>query len=330
MTSGDDDISGIEMLDLDVDSSIKKDEVSETNEMFASHLRNLILKHPDAPGFLVESALHQPNSLPSAIDILFFTIPLEKIERPIEHLLASDNNTNTEVARVMKVNCDSGVVDEIFDSVKDGFVEWGFVEKTAGVEAREVGTIVFALGSGGHELCARIAQDFGLLHLSMQNLADLDEKEEASETDASPNIEEALDLAEINPNAASEPDSCASPPEVPDSTIETAKVQVKDPETRSCVEGGALQEELPNPIESIKLLDPLLIAEILEREDFSLTNALMGTQTQEGKRESRNADIVATTVASAARPHKHSAVQFIYVISSVLAALIAALLFYKL
>ncbi|KAJ3263892.1 hypothetical protein HDU77_009788 [Chytriomyces hyalinus] len=180
MTSGDDDISGIEMLDLDVDSSIKKDEVSETNEMFASHLRNLILKHPDAPGFLVESALHQPNSLPSAIDILFFTIPLEKIERPIEHLLASDNNTNTEVARVMKVNCDSGVVDEILGSVKDGFMQWGFVEKTAaGVEARE---------------------DFGLLHLSMQNLADMDEKEEASEADASPDIEEALDLAEINRN----------------------------------------------------------------------------------------------------------------------------------
>ncbi|KAJ3389607.1 hypothetical protein HDU80_011467 [Chytriomyces hyalinus] len=328
MTSGDDDISGIEMLDLDVDYSIKKDEVSETNEMFASHLRNLILKHPDAPGFLVESALHQPNSLPSAIDILFFTIPLEKIERPIEHLLSSDN-TNTEVARVMKVNCDSGVVDEIFDSVKDGFVEWGFVEKTARVEASEVGTIVFALGSGGHELCARIAQDFGLLHLSMKNLANLDEKEEASETDASPETE-ALDFAEINPNAASEPDSCANPPEVPDSTIETVNVQVKDPETRSCVEGGALQEELPNPIESIKLLDPLLIAEILEREDFSLTNALMDTQTQEGKRESRNADIVATTVASTARPHKHSAVQFIYVISSVLAALIAALLFYML
>ncbi|KAJ3239797.1 hypothetical protein HDU81_005295 [Chytriomyces hyalinus] len=329
MTTGDDDSSGIEMIDIDVDTSIKKDEASETNEVFATHLRNLILKHPNAPGFLVESALHQPNTLPSAIDILFFTIPLEKIERPIEHLLAS-NNTSTEVARVMKVNCDSGVVDEIFGSVKDGFVEWGFVTKdtAAGVEAREVGTIVFALGSGGHDLCARIAQDFGLLHLSMQNLADLD-NQDASEMDASPDLD-ALDIAEINPNPASERGSLASQPEEPDNTFESAHVQIEDPETRSCVDADVLQEELSHPIESITILEPIVVAKILEPEDFSLSHHLKDTQTDERNCDSRNTDIVATSVAPAARPHKQSVLHLKYLISSLLVALIAALLSYML
>ncbi|KAI9334875.1 hypothetical protein BDR26DRAFT_866291 [Obelidium mucronatum] len=144
------------------------------NPELIRRLRNHVVSNADSCGFLLETTLDAlfPNPIPNPdeseyekldsvtqpIDILFFLIPVVKLDALADFL--DDDNT-----RVMKVDSESGNIEQVIENVRVGLREWGLIGGTSS----SLKEILIALGTGGHDLCVLLSHELQLDLLTVQD-----------------------------------------------------------------------------------------------------------------------------------------------------------------